>query len=791
MRTLNRIRFKHRLVLQASVAVLSVLLLPVSDAAAQIDEIITTARKREQTLQDVPLSVLAIDAEDIARQNIKSFDDYVAKLTSVSYGSASPGATTIAFRGAVSQPSGIDTISSSIMYLDEIPITRDGQNPDVKIIDIAQIEALAGPQPTIYGAGSQSGTLRIITNKPDLNAGFEGYVEAGAGLTHEGDESYSLQGAVNLPVIEDRLAVRLVGFYDKEGGYIDNVLGTTSIFSEDSGTRDNAALVEEDINSSESYGGRVAATLEVNPNWAVTVGAIYQNTTLDSFYDSNPELDDLQTVKFKDEFREDDWYNLALTIEGDLGFANLTATAGYHSRDINYDIDGTAYATTFRDTYLDQTGPCPDVSYYDGIDQCYYNIYGYGDDPTATMSLRQEIRSFVQEVRLTSKDNTGSRFSWLLGAFYEHTDNNWDYLMSVDDLPTAPLSSSFFTYYGLAPTTAWFDQGFFSDDFGYEADIEQYAVFGELAVDITDSLTLTGGGRFFEAEYGVAERTQFPAGRIEDEFEGSQKTNGFSPRVNLSYEFAENAMVYYTYSEGTRIGGRNGGLRPNAVSPRNYEPDKLINNEIGLKSKWSQGRVLFNASVYDMDWKDFQLQTNDPVSGQTVVLNIGQASIFGVEAALAFKPNDALELSGALTYTDAKTGAESISGGVVIVGENERLPVTPKIKATASVQYGFNVPFDGFEGYGRFDVSHVGSSVNAIQGALANFGAGTSTVQNQPAYQTGNVSIGLESEAYDLSFWVGNVWDERGVTYINPVHADNRVLTTRPREVWFTARRRF
>lgn len=219
----------------------------VATAQTQLEEITVTARKRAQNVQDVPLTVQAFDTEALREKMLRGFQDYVKELTSVSFGTSSPGATTIAFRGALSQPTGFDTISSSILYLDEVPITRDGQNPDVRLYDIERVEALSGPQPTLYGAGSQSGTLKIVTAKPSTTE-RNAWLDVGAAVTEGGEPSWYASGATNLILDADHLAIRLVGFTETEGGYIDNVLGTTGDYSPDNGTRSNAEFVEDDIN---------------------------------------------------------------------------------------------------------------------------------------------------------------------------------------------------------------------------------------------------------------------------------------------------------------------------------------------------------------------------------------------------------------------------------------------------------------------------------------------------------------------------------------------------------------
>lgn len=773
------------------------------DNELSLEEIIVTARKRSQRLQDVPLAVQAFDTNAIREKGLRDFQDYARELTSVSFGTSSPGATTIAFRGALSQPTGFDTISSSILYLDEVPITRDGQNPDVRLIDVERLEALSGPQPTVYGAGSQSGTLKIVTNKPNTEE-FGGWVEAGASTTRFGEESFDISGAVNIPITEDKLAVRLVGFYEYEGGYIDNVLGTTSAYSVNNGDRDNADQVEDDINDYEVYGARANFLFKPTEDWSITAGIIYQSATLDNLFDFNPAFGDLNTIKFKEENREDDWYNLALTIEGDLGFANLVAASGYHSRIIDYDVDSTAYMTAYRDAGLDL------VAYYTGTPAftdyatcsayyiCFVNYNDFGPNPTGTISLDQRVRSFVQEVRLTSKEDSGSRLSWVAGAFYERTNNDWDYLSRVDDFDEfGGIGGSVFTYYGVAPTEDWFDQGFREgqtygglpgNDFnGYRGDIESIAFFGEITYDLTDTLSISAGGRWFSTDFRVAENSLF-VGNVSDSFDETQTTKDFSPRINLTYNNGEGFLAYATYSEGARIGGRNGGVQTpaqRAIAPDAFDGDVLRNYEAGIKASWMGGRLITNITGFMMNWEDFQVQTLLPLAGATIV-NAGNASIDGFEAQLAFKATQNLEVSFAVSHIDATLDEDVIlADGAVIAGlAGDRLPATPRWQMSGGLQYTTDLPWNDLEGFSRFDWSYTGSSVNGTQASVGLFGAGSTVPQFQPSYNIGDLTFGVRStEGLEVWLSINNLWDERAITYIWPRFQDNRVFTVRPREI--------
>ena len=779
---------------------------PIQVQAQEIEEIIVTARKRAQSIQDLPLPIQAFDEEAIREKGLRDFQDYVKELTSVSFGTASPGATTIAFRGALAQPTGFDTISSSTLYVDEIPITRDGQNADVRLIDIERLEALSGPQPTLYGAGSQSGVLRIVTNKPDTSE-FGGWYQLGGSTTSDGQGSYDASAAVNIPLVEDRLAVRLVGFYEFEGGYIDNVLGTTSAYSEFNGSRDNADVVEDNINDYESRGGRALFRYHPNEDWTIDAGVIYQKSKLDYMFDFNPGFGDLDTIKFKDENDVDEWYNFSLTIDGDVGFANLTVATGWHNRNIDYDIDATAYMTTYKEnglkiaTYYVGSPMFVDYETCNTTAYCYNWIttYDFGADPTSQISLDQRIRSFAGEIRLTSKDESASRFHWLLGAFYERTHNDWDYITIVDDFAENGGDGAAFIYYGVAPTDVWFDQGFRGDrtynglegnDFnGQHQNIESIAAFAEFSYDITDAVSVSVGGRFFSTDRQVDENSYW-IDVIFDNFNVKDNTKDFSPRANITWQPSDDILVYFTYSEGVRIGGRNGAVaqRPASAAlgaPLGFDSDRLINYEGGIKSTWADGRVLANLSAFIMNWEDYQIRVALPIAGATTV-NAGNASIDGFEGQFAFKPSVNWEFSVALTWLDARIDDDiSLNNGAIVAGQaGDALPAVPDLKVAAGMLYSTSLPWAGLEGYARFDISHVDDSVNATNASILLFGAERSVPVHQPAYQIGDLSFGVKTDnGWEAWLSINNLWDERAITYVYPRFADDRAFTVRPREV--------
>ncbi|MEM6300370.1 MAG: TonB-dependent receptor [Pseudomonadota bacterium] len=800
-----------------AIGVMAALGSPAREAGAQsLEETIVTARRRSQDVQDVPLYIQALDERELRESMAKGFEDYARDLTSVAFGTAGPGATTIVFRGAVSQPSGFDTISSSTLYLDEIPITRDGQNPDVRLYDVERLEALSGPQPTLYGAGSQSGTLKIVTNKPDTEA-TSGSIMAEVGHIEEGDPSYNFSGVANIALIPDKLAVRIVGFHEEEGGYIDNVLGDTRFYSPESGSnyhvpgsvdRDNADQVEDNVNDWTVQGARVYFRWQPNENWTVDAGIIYQDTENGQF-DFNPRAGDLNTVKFKEEGRKDEWYNLSLIIQGDLGFADLTIAGGTHERSIDYNLDSTAYMTQYRTNGLNL------AEYYTGIREfldyntCYYTAYCYnfvsyndfGANPTAQISLDQEISSFAQEIRLVSKDDGSNKLNWLVGAFYEDNNNDWDYVSNVDDFAINGGQGAIFTYYGVEPTNDWFDQGFRANRTynglpgarlnGQQQDTETFAVFAEVSYRITDSLQVAGGGRWFDIDRRVTENSLF-VNNVSDNFDNTVNTQDFSPRVNITWTPTDDMLLYATYSEGLRLGGPNGGIIQQGVSaqlgiPNAFGPDLLKNHELGAKATWMDGRMLTNLTLFQMDWEDYQLLTSVPVAG-TATLNAGNASIDGFEGSFAFKFTDELEFSLAATFLDA-TIDETVTfadGAVIAAVAGDELPAVPEWKVFASLQYNASLDWwPGMNGTARFDYNYVDDSVNATNASVALFGASSSPVSVQPAYDIGSLYFTVEPEEANWSVWLGidNLWDERPLTFIAPRFGDERAFTIRPREV--------
>ncbi len=368
-----------------------------------LEEITVTARKREESLIDIPQEIQAISQRELERANLDSIDDYARFVPGLSYNSTTPGRGSIYFRGVADDSASFIADSSAAIYLDEQPLTQSALTPEVRLVDIERIEALPGPQGTLYGSSSESGTLRYITNKPDP-AAFESVVNVDVSSVQDGDQGYDVSGVLNLPVSQN-IAIRLVGFSARDAGFIDNVLGTSL-----GGTFDNADVVGKDINSVDYTGGRAAMRWLINDAWTVDAGFVYQKMKAHTYSEDNVLRSGrtLEVVRFLDETRDDEWGQVSLTLQGDLGWAKFTSATSYFTRSIAYHQDNTDY-TFYLSQNLGATNP----------------IYDLGPDPRGLGwdDLDSEQR-VAQEFRL---QGATSRMTWLAGLFYERIHGGFDF----------------------------------------------------------------------------------------------------------------------------------------------------------------------------------------------------------------------------------------------------------------------------------------------------------------------------------------------------------------------------
>ena len=315
-----------------------------------MEEVIVTATKRAESIQDVPMSITAFTDETIVQQGFKRLGDYAGQIPGLAFAVREPGGSTVLMRGCVTSGIAFSDSTTTSIYLDEQPITAGGFNPDPRLIDIERVEALSGPQATLLGDSSMCGSLRIITNKPDLNE-FSSWADVGFHTIDDGDDGYEVSGMVNIPLIEDKLALRLVGFTGEDAGYIDNVFGLSA-----GGTFDNAAMVSDDVNTSDYDGIRAALRWAIDDNWTLDTTFMYQNLDVDGFGDvdlnqqayAGRNFGSADQIRFGPDTWEDDWYQFSMTLEGNTRFGDLLVTASYFDREVEYHADAATYQFFFN-----------------------------------------------------------------------------------------------------------------------------------------------------------------------------------------------------------------------------------------------------------------------------------------------------------------------------------------------------------------------------------------------------------------------------------------------------------
>jgi outer membrane receptor protein involved in Fe transport len=772
--------------------------------AAGIEEVVVTATKRAETLQEIPLAVTAFSSGDIDKRDFEGFDDYSKFVPGLSFGNREPAGTSIVFRGVASSGLQYGARPSSCVYLDEQPITAAGRNPDPRLIDIERLEALRGPQGTLFGDSCQSGTLRILTNKPNLD-GFDSWIEAGGSSVDNGDYGFDVGAMANVPLTET-MAVRFVGFHGHEAGYIDNVF-----FPSPGGEFDSAGNVGNDVNTTKISGGRVALRLEVTPDLIFDATAMYQDKSSDGFGDMNLFVGDLEHVRYLPEKLDEDWYQIGLSMEAKLDWADAVVTGSYFNRDFRYDADAVDYQF---------------FNFQELFDHSKYAIYDFGGDTQGAFAISDnDTESVSFEARLSTPADSDSKWNGIIGMFYNKSDN-FSFFQSGNE----PLAQgvpafdylNYLAYYvrydvnaplhnpnqacgriigpqgrptcSIPPTTNWYWAT-------YDSTLEQFAIFGELNFDFTENFTITAGGRWYRVEedrttrIGALMQGDFPDVATDLVFNDSQAKSletGFLPKASIEYRMTPDHMAYFTFSEGFRSGGGNTGRRDSIFAGRfaSYKSDLIINHELGVKTEWFDGTLQVNLSGYHMKWEDIQIQIEDPdpFLFQLGFVNFPEAKIDGFEMDVHWVPSDQWDLGGALSYNKARISKTETLGDFTAV-KGTPLPITPDWKFSFWVEYTFAMELLGAEPYARFDFVHTGESISSLGGFEAAV-VGVPPTPQDP-YDVGDLSFGLTADMWEASFTIDNVWDERGEDYFNNRWGRQRLSINQPRTFGLTFKRRF
>ncbi|MGZ8998704.1 MAG: TonB-dependent receptor, partial [Allosphingosinicella sp.] len=437
-------------------------------------DIVVTAQKRSENLQDVPISIQALGTERLDELNVSNFNDYTKLLPSISFQSSQPGVTNTYIRGVASGGDGnhSGSLPSVGVYLDEQPITTIGGTLDVHIYDVARIEVLRGPQGTLYGASSEAGTIRIITNKPDTS-GFYGAVDGEANMVRHGGIGGKVQGFFNAP-IGPRVALRVVGWYRHDSGFIDNVPGTRQFLPVPGGIQiNNAGLVEKDFNDVDVVGGRAALGIDLDDNWTVTASLFGQDQRNKGSFGFDPSVGDLQVQHFFEDSQHDRFGQAALTIEGKVSNWDLTYAAAYLERKINSSNDYTDYAEAYDYLY----------SGVGGLANYFYFQDNAGNtiDPTQHVIGSSRYTKMSHELRIASPAD--KRLRLVAGLFYQRQYHRIHQDYQVTGLGAQVSVNGF-------PGTLWLTQQDRVD--------RDYAAFGEATFEVTDTVSLTGGIRGYK-----------------------------------------------------------------------------------------------------------------------------------------------------------------------------------------------------------------------------------------------------------------------------------------------------
>ena len=613
------------------------------DATADLEAVIVTARKREETLLDIPQEVQAISQQEMERANISTVQDLQRFVPSLTYKATTPGRASIYFRGVADDSSSFVADSSAAVYLDEQPLTQSQMQPEVRLVDIERIEALPGPQGTLYGSSSQSGTLRYITNKPDPT-GFYADVSLDGHTVDHGDEGYELSGVLNLPVGENT-AIRLVGFSARDAGFIDNVLGESL-----GGTFDNADVVDKDVNAVEYLGGRAAVRWLAGENWTVDVGVVHQQLDANTYAEDNVQRAgrELAVVRFLDEFRSDEWTQLALTLQGDLGWGQLTSATSYFTRDIAYLQDNTDY--TFYVSSFSDPNSCADDPTWENC------AFAFGTGPGGPRRARQRLRRPLRPgVPAPGRDGEGDldRRS-LLRAHGERIR----FLQPHREL-RRHAGVRLLEHRVRRP--AGHDRQLrlqLEGQPGHRTDrrVRRGELFAERTLGRDRRAALVRPHARSRALDAAPQRTRVVLRRRQGVDQRHHQET-----VGAVQHQRERDGIRAVLGRDSAPGGRNVSA-PGVVLPADYDPDFLDNYELGFKSRWDGGRYTFNITAFKMKWEDYQVEVVDPgalpLFYVVVVTNIGNAEIEGISADFTAYLWDSLDFGLNVQFLDPRVTRE-------------------------------------------------------------------------------------------------------------------------------------
>ena len=705
------------------------------DSDIQVEEVTVTALRRSETLQSAPLSIAALSSDTLTHMGANQINDYYRQIPNLNATAATGGANRLSIRGVTA--AGEATVG---VYYDETPVTGPsgttsdpgGYAADLDLFDVERVEVLRGPQGTLYGASSMAGTLKIIFNKPNYSA-FQFATEDQVSSTQNGSVGYFYKGMVNMPLITDELAVRIVGYDQQRPGWIDSThFGT------------------QDVNNEGNEGLRALAGFTPGPNTTITSTLLYQKSSAKDLQGWYPSVGTYET-NLPDEMpftTETDLFNL--TGKQNLGFGTLTTTGSFYKYSFLRSSDFTTVALQ------DSTSPAGCKEYFQQATACTpaqlssFTTYVLGQTPILAFQPAF-VRSQDYEARLSSNDDAVPAWlQWTIGTFFERR---------YDRITSQNVSAN-------AADGAVIEPLEFSALRFVQTDERQVAGFGEVSVKPVEKLTLTAGVRYYDYHKTTGGQVllsgsifQTHAGPYTSE---TTTANGALEKFNLSYELAQGVMTYATASKGFRPGGANDipALPANLIS---YKADSLWNYELGLKSSWLENRLTLNTAVFDEEWSSMQTSATTANGLYSFITNAGKARIRGTEVELNAVPYRGLTLSAGVGYVDAKLTQNQSTSAVLVTASTglagDRIPNTPEWTASTSAEYKWPLAGD-LNGLLRADFAYTGDE----QATFAKIDPNYTTYGG---FGTVNLRAGIQADRWEASFFCQNASNRIGSTAVS------------------------
>ncbi len=740
-----------------------------SDQEATVfEEVMVTATKRASTIKDVPFSINAQTQADIERSGATNLEELSRNVAGLTVQNLGPGQSQVAIRGVSAgqivrdQPGVKEQVG---VYLDESVISLSLFTPDLDLYDLNRVETLRGPQGTLFGSGSVGGTIRYITNQPNLESS-EGSFEANINTVTDGDVGGSIKGMYNAPFADGTAALRIVGYYTEYAGYID-ALG-------EGGSR------KDDVNDGSRVGVRAAITWEPNDNVVITPRLIYQEISTDGFNRqevfnlfANPhtttrtpiQLGEREQYLLLDEGFNDDTLILDLTAQVAFDSFDATFVTSYTDRDILVSRDASALTGSVS----------VDLGYPEAAVTLPSNLL----DATA-------VEQFTTELRFSS--NNDGPWQWLAGVFYSDTDREYS-----QRLPTPGYAAFTDAVLG-AGTSAAVANGFPNLDSPFNSDLpyslQQFAIFGEITFDINERTHLTAGGRFYDYDEKrfISSGGLFANGDSMTFDETS--ADGFTPRVMLSYDYSDDVTFNAQASQGFRLGGVNDPLNANLCTPadrqifgsfQSYEDETLWNYEVGVKAVFNDN-VTFNTAVFFADISDLQVTLDAGSCSSRISFNVPEAHSTGIEFELDVQATDDFNFSIAGSVLESEFDSTVIDATGSILGgvaDGNRLPSVPEFQVAATATYELQRGFiEGSESWLSATFHYIDSRFTQPSDQVAgagNFSSGlpfggatgnevTSLNLDLPDYSILNLNYGMAKDSWEAVLYVNNLTDENADT---------------------------